>query len=311
MAAFNDPYVTTDPLGSADANTLDNIIRELKSAIDERQTLEHYSYETGANETTSATAMGRHVAGKVGVFGYGTTAERAAVTLPGVGALWEITDADGAYPAGTLFRYTTASGWIPSQLGTGVIYATDAEAIAGTVEDKSVNPKQLQDNLHSVQNPFYNYAHFREEQTSGSASADSLSVGSFAIRTINTTKTNRITGVSLATNQLTLPAGTFYIKAVAPCDNANSTGSNSHSLRLWDTTAGSTALYGSGALVIGGAGVEPVTQNNSFLTGEIVLSEESVLELQHYMNTNGAGGRAITTGEPEVYSEIEIWKLDV
>lgn len=105
MAAFDDPYVTTDPLGSADANTLDNIIRELKSAIDQRIALEHQSFETGADETTSSTAMGRHIPGKVGCLFYGTEAQLAALTGMGEGAIGYETDTQN-------FKfYQAAGGW--------------------------------------------------------------------------------------------------------------------------------------------------------------------------------------------------------
>ncbi|MBK9322713.1 MAG: hypothetical protein IPM97_07165 [Bdellovibrionaceae bacterium] len=40
--------------------------------------------------------------------------------------------------------------------------------------------------------------------------------GSWQTRTLNTTRFNTIPGASLASNQITLPAGTYYVRAVAP-----------------------------------------------------------------------------------------------
>ena len=63
--------------------------------------------------------------------------------------------------------------------------------------------------LADTANPFGSQLfHIREEQTSGSTSAGDVSNRVWSIRTLNTVKTNEISGASLATNQFTLGAGT-------------------------------------------------------------------------------------------------------
>ena len=92
MGAFGKVYDESVPQGSALANTLDTVIQNDKIAIDERIELEHYSFVDGTNDTTSATAQGRHVPGKVSAVYIGTTIQIAALTGMVTGALAYDTD---------------------------------------------------------------------------------------------------------------------------------------------------------------------------------------------------------------------------
>ena len=57
--------------------------------------------------------------------------------------------------------------------------------------------------------------HVRDEKAAAAHGGASTS-GSFLTRTLNTSVTNEITGASLASNQITLPSGTYYIFATVP-----------------------------------------------------------------------------------------------
>ena len=53
----------------------------------------------------------------------------------------------------------------------------------------------------------------KEQGTQGGA----FTAGAWQTRDLNTVLTNTITGASLTANQITLPAGKYYVEASAPC----------------------------------------------------------------------------------------------
>ena len=138
--------------------------------------------------------------------------------------------------------------------------------------------------------------HVREQQASGT-DAGTFTSGAWQTRVLNTTPTNTITGASLASNQVTLPAGTYRVEASAPGVQVNT-----HKLRLRDTTGGTTLVVGNNATTLSGNPSGSVAH----LRGQFTLAGASVLELQHWCNstksTNGLGASA-SSGEVEVYAE--------
>lgn len=140
MTAFTNTF-TQGPIGSEAANGLDVYIRsDNKNALEERYAIEHISLrsgEVGATDSSNSNAQGRHKPGIVGVMGYGTQAEMDALLNMGNGALFLNTT------TGYFYHYQSDTGWSVVPIAyTGVI-ASDAEAVAGTVENKAINPKQL------------------------------------------------------------------------------------------------------------------------------------------------------------------------
>jgi len=122
-------------------------------------------------------------------------------------------------------------------------------------------------------------------------------------RVLNTVGTNEITGASLATNQITLPAGTYRLAASAPAQ-----GVEFHQARIQDTTGAATLLLGSSNYTSNADAVF----NHSFITGQFTIGVESDIELQHYCSqTNGVNGfgQACSFGVGEVYSVVEIWEI--
>lgn len=106
MSAFLNPFSLTAPAGTDPANNIDGYILDgVKKALDERFKLEHQSLNTGTNETTSATAQGRHIPGKVGCLYYGTYAGLVALTAPGNGAIGYATD------TASFYFYLQGPGW--------------------------------------------------------------------------------------------------------------------------------------------------------------------------------------------------------
>jgi hypothetical protein len=144
--------------------------------------------------------------------------------------------------------------------------------------------------------------HVRDEKSSGTAAGTATS-GSFETRTLNTVMTNEISGASLASNQITLPAGTYYINAKAPCRNVDG-----HKIKLRNTTDSSDTLIGTNAQSQAAGYI--LTQ--SFISGRFTIASEKVFEIQHRVEATQATygfGNAITFGVVEVYTDVQIWKV--
>ena len=92
------------------------------------------------------------------------------------------------------------------------------------------------------------YLRVQEEQPSGTGGG-TPSTG-WQTRVLNVVKTNTIDGASLASNTITLPAGTYKIEASAPGF------SSTHQLRLYNITQSAAALVGTSTLA-GGMGCGP------------------------------------------------------
>lgn len=145
--------------------------------------------------------------------------------------------------------------------------------------------------------------HVRHEETSGTAGGASAAA-TWNVRVLNTQLTNEISGASLAANQITLPAGTYEIRATAPCLN-----SDRHKLRLRDTTGATDLLIGT-SVFTSSAGNNSVGMAELF--GRFTLTVTSVLELQHYTQTARASdglGIEASASVVEVYADVRIEKL--
>jgi len=146
-----------------------------------------------------------------------------------------------------------------------------------------------------------NYAYFREEQTSGTEGG--ASVAGTQVRVLNTEVTNNIPGCSLASNQITLAAGTYYFRASTPSYRGGR-----HKALLYNAT--DTANLNIGSTEISGNG--DTTQTSSYVSGTFTLAASKDIELRHYIQvavaTNGLG-TAASASLTEVYSELELWRV--
>lgn len=144
--------------------------------------------------------------------------------------------------------------------------------------------------------------HVQDQKASGTAGGTFTS-GAWRTRTLNTVLTNEISGASLAANQITLPAGTYWVEAHAPGH-----ASNAHKLKLRNITDGSDALIGTTEYVVSSTDV--VTQSS--IKARLTIASAKVFELQHQTASTRATdgmGFASTFGVVEVYAEAFIWKI--
>ena len=126
-------------------------------------------------------------------------------------------------------------------------------------------------------------------------------------RELNLVDVNDIVGASLATNQVTLPVGTYRIWAVAPV-HTNSGGVYTK-LRFRNITDGTTEKLGTQARVDGDAATNVRMTDEVFCVGEFTVSGSSkVFELQQWLSNTDTNtlGIAATTGENEIYAILMI-----
>lgn len=147
----------------------------------------------------------------------------------------------------------------------------------------------------------YPLLHVRDEKTSGTA-AGTFTSGARRTRVLNTEVANQITGASLASNQVTLPAGVYTFEGHAPAFFVAL-----HRLSLRDTTNSVDLGLGENAYdQVGTVGT------SAYIKGDFTLSAQAVIELQHECSvtrgTNGFG-LPLTFGEVEVYASLFITQL--
>lgn len=201
------------------------------------------------------------------------------------------TPADGTVTAGKIAS-GDASG---IRTAIGAAGAADLSEVADDVSDHETR-------ITTLESASGGYLHVREEQASGT-DGGTFTAGSYLTRVLNTTKVNTIAGASLASNRVTLPAGTYDINGVGTVR-----GVDYNKVRIYDVTHSAVLLIG------------PSNWNSStyaggpyaWVRGRITLTEETVLEMQHRCTTTFAStgfGKAVSFGDAEVYSELIVWKV--
>jgi hypothetical protein len=143
--------------------------------------------------------------------------------------------------------------------------------------------------------------HVREEQASGTNSSGAFAAASYNDRVLNTTVINTISGASLASNQITLPAGTYDYSARAPAQSTTGT-----KLFLYNVTDSANIDIGSSISAPGG-GFATVVE------GRFTIAASKVVKLRHYI-TNGGSSAAISGASSvpsvnEVYASLILRKV--
>lgn len=147
-------------------------------------------------------------------------------------------------------------------------------------------------------------AKFSDRKATSTAGGTSTGNSLTQVRTLNTTDQNTIpSGVSLASNRVTVPAGTYDVRGRAP---AYSVGA--HRAFLWSVTSGAVAILGSSSYSASGG-----SYADSEFSGRLVLGASTQFEVRHYTaigtNTNDLGVPTGASGQVEVYTEVEFIKV--
>jgi hypothetical protein len=154
--------------------------------------------------------------------------------------------------------------------------------------------------LNDVVDNFADMAIFNESQASGTAGGTFTS-GSFIKRTLNTTVVNNITGCSISSSVITLPAGTFFVNAFSPANNVNK-----QKTKLRNTTDSTDTLIGTNCY----ANADVSCPSN--IVGVFTIAASKTFELQARCGitqvTYGLG-EPCSYGISEVYSVIQIVRI--
>lgn len=182
----------------------------------------------------------------------------------------------------------------------GVSSASD-NTVATAVNGVTVWQKLTKDNLTGTANAFASQYMQVQDRKNNNTAGGSATASTWTRRDINTVVTNQIESASLGSNQLTLPAGSYYVEASAPAFNVGG-----HTIRLQNITDSSTAILGLSHRAVSSTG------GSSYLAGHITIAAQKTFEIQHYtqqsQSTNGFG-YPIGNGQQEVYTQVNIWKI--
>lgn len=149
------------------------------------------------------------------------------------------------------------------------------------------------------------YLYARDEKASNTAGG-STSSNTWHTRDLNTVVKNTIAGASLGINQITLPAGNYFITARAPAFAVGA-----HRLGLYDVT--NAAYLAIGASSHSNSNTTYASTTHATVSAFVTLAAEAVIELRHRATVAvAAGGFGLASGvagQNEIYGEVEVWKV--
>lgn len=179
-----------------------------------------------------------------------------------------------------------AVGFTPA----GTISATDVQAAIEEVATEAGSA-----GLFSA------YAYLRDQQAANT-NGGTFTQGAWQTRVLNTEVFDTAGIVSLSSNQFTLQAGTYRIKARAPAFDCNA-----HKAKIYNVTDAADALIGSSEWAD--------TTGNGFsascIDNRVTIAGAKAFELRHQCLVTKATtgfGAASNMGVVEVYAEVWIWK---
>lgn len=145
-------------------------------------------------------------------------------------------------------------------------------------------------------------AHVYDQKPSGTAGGTSTS-GVWHIRDLNQFETN-IPGLSLSSNQITIPKGSYQFFVSAPTYK-----SGRCVLGLYDVLSEAYITYGSTTY----QAVSDTSAGRAFQSLYFAFDSESIIEVRHYIDSGyaltGLGINNIGTGIASIYTTVDIFRL--
>lgn len=141
------------------------------------------------------------------------------------------------------------------------------------------------------------------EQQTAATQSGTCTAGSWFTRTLNTVRVNTISGASLASNQFTLPAGTYLIRASAPAFNVDR-----HKIRLYNVTDATDVVYGTSAY--SGSAASYANDRSEIFTS-FTITGSKALRIEHRCQTTQASNGLGVESDfaTEVYTTLEITQI--
>lgn len=183
-----------------------------------------------------------------------------------------------------------------SSISRAIPKASAAEAAARTNDAKFVTAASL------AGLPATAYLEYRHQMPDGTAGGGATA-GSWFTRTLTVESADSAGIGSLASNVVTLPAGTYECEISVPGFKVNL-----HQARLYNVTGAAVLLYGTTEK--SGGGQDVVT--HSTVTGRFTLGSATDVRVEHRVSTDRATdglGAAATFGNVEVYTVARFWKV--
>jgi hypothetical protein len=146
------------------------------------------------------------------------------------------------------------------------------------------------------------YILIRDEKSSNTAGGGFTS-GSYQTRDLNTEVHDTANLASVASNQITLAAGTYRCRIAVPAFRCGD-----HKAKLYNVTDSADVIIGTSGLAQTGANT---TTSYSFIVGRFTIATTKVLEVRHRCSSTQASngfGTAVAFGDTEVYTVVEMWK---
>jgi len=136
----------------------------------------------------------------------------------------------------------------------------------------------------------------REEQASGT-DGGACAATTWQTRTLNTVTKNTIVGASLASNNITLPAGTYRIEARYP-----TAGLMNHKGAIYNNTDSAFSILGDVS----------ASKTHGIISGNILITAQKTFSLRQFSSAadgQGFGTGLASAGQTEVFATVEIWRL--
>jgi hypothetical protein len=150
------------------------------------------------------------------------------------------------------------------------------------------------------------YAVFQDVKAISTAGG-TFTNGAWRTRDLQTTQINNITSASLASNQVTLPAGTYFISGNAPAYSIFR-----HYTRFQNITDSTTAIVGT--IEFTSTSNQVVTR--SWIIGQFTIASSKVFEFQHRASDTKAGDGLGTSEDNQlggvqtnIYANVTIEKI--
>jgi len=205
-------------------------------------------------------------------------------------AATQLTSDNSTRLATTAFAQAILTGFLASPTFTGTPVAPTASAEVSTTQLATT----------AFVKSVHRYSRAADLKTSGTAAG--TSIAGVQTRTLNVIEANAGDIVALSSNRITLRTGTYLFRISAP---ASAVGA--HAARLYNFTDAITSFVGSSESA--GSG----TTTRSVVVGALTITTAKDFEVRHYtanaVSTSGLGLPA-TSGSSEVYTIVEIWRLD-
>lgn len=173
---------------------------------------------------------------------------------------------------------------------------------AGQVVTAADFNEQIRDNMLFLYAATRDFVYIVERQTAGTA-AGTFTSGAWQTRLLNVEVVDISSLASLSSNQVTLEAGTWIVRASAPAYQVDQ-----HKVRLYNVT--DAAVIEEGTVQSAGSGVG--SDNRSFVTACFTLASAKTVRLEHRCastkSTDGFGNDS-SFGTHDIYAVFEAWRI--